>query len=124
MPQRSIVYDMKRKINRTKYFSRALNSLLKKRQILEEDFDDFQEELARNPEMGDIIPGTNGVRKVRLKSASRGKSGGSRVCYYDVTSRNEIYLLLIYAKNQQEDITAEDKKDFKELVNELRRNSR
>ena len=60
----------------------------------------------------------------RLKSASRGKSGWSRICYYDVISRNEIYLLLIYAKNQQEDITAEDKKDFKKLVNELRRNPR
>lgn len=115
---------MKRKITQTKYFSKALNSLLKKRQILEEDFDDFQEELARNPEMGDIIPGTSGVRKARLKSVSRGKSGGSRICYYDVISRNEIYLLLIYAKNQQEDITGEDKKDFKELVNALRRDSR
>lgn len=115
---------MKRKITQTKYFSKALNSLLKKRQILEEDFDDFQEGLAKNPEMGDIIPGTSGVRKARLKSASRGKSGGSRICYYDVTNRNEIYLLLIYAKNQQEDITDEDKKDFKELVNALRRDSR
>ncbi len=78
---------MKRKINQTKCFSKALNSLLKKRQILEEDFDDFQKELAKNPEMGDIVPGTNGVRKARLKSASRGKSGGSRVCYYDVTHK-------------------------------------
>jgi hypothetical protein len=58
---------------------------------------------------------------VRLKSASRGKSGGFRVCYYDVTRKNEIYLLMIYAKNQQENLTAEDKKDFKALVNILRR---
>lgn len=115
---------MKRKINQTKYFSKALNGLLKKRQVLKEDFDDFQEELAKNPEMGDIVPGTNGVRKARLKSASRGKSGGSRICYYDVTHRNEIYLLLIYAKNQQENLTSEDKKDFKELVIALRRDSR
>jgi hypothetical protein len=115
---------MKRKINQTRYFSKSLNSLLKKRQILEEDFDDFKEELAKNPEMGDIVSGTSGVRKTRLKSASRGKSGGSRICYYDINHRNEIYLLLIYAKNQQEDLTAEDKKDLKELVNALRKDSR
>lgn len=89
--------------------------------MLQEDFDDFKKQLAENPEMGDIIQGTSGVRKARLKSASRGKSGGSRICYYDVTSKNSIYLLLIYTKNQQEDITTDQKKVLKELVYRLRR---
>lgn len=114
----------RRKITQTLYFIKAINSLLKKRQLLQEDFDAFKAKLAENPEIGDIVPGTNGVRKARLKSASRGKSGGSRVCYYDITHKNEIYLLLIYPKNQQENLTAEDKKILKELVIELRRNSR
>jgi hypothetical protein len=60
------------------------------------------------------------VRKARLKSSSRGKSGGFRVCYYDVTQKGKIYLLLIYPKNVQEDLTPEDKKTLKELVNILR----
>ncbi|MBA3751777.1 hypothetical protein H0X06_03195 [Candidatus Dependentiae bacterium] len=46
---------MKRKIHQTNYFSKALTSLLKKRQLLKEDFDDFQEELANNQEMGDRV---------------------------------------------------------------------
>ncbi len=115
---------MKRKITQTQYFAKLINSLVKKRQVLQEDFDDFKKELAEHPDMGDMIPGTNGVRKARLKSASRGKSGGSRVCYYDITHRNEIYLLLIYLKNQQEDLTSDDKKILKELTTELRRNSK
>ena len=116
--------SMKRKIKQTIDFSKAIDSFLKKRQLLQQDFDLFEKELAENPDIGVLVPGTNGVRKVRLKSSSRGKSGGFRVCYYYVTHKYEIYLLLIYAKNQQENLTAEDKKDFKELVNVLRRNSR
>jgi len=115
---------MKRKIIQTKYFIKLINDLIKKRQILQEDFDDFKKELAEHPEMGDMIPGTNGVRKARLKSASRGKSGGSRVCYYDIDHKNEIFLLLIYLKNQQENLTSEEKKILKEIVIEIRRNSK
>lgn len=66
----------KRIITETKYFHKAITNLIKKGQILQEDFDNFTNELAKNPEMGDIVVGTNGVRKARLKSASHGKSGG------------------------------------------------
>jgi len=115
---------MKRKIIQTKYFNKLINNLINKRQILQEDFDNFKKELAEHPEMGDIISGTNGVRKVRLKSASRGKSGGSRICYYDIDHKNEIFLLLVYLKNQQENLTLEEKKILKEIVLEIRRNSK
>lgn len=114
---------MKRKITQTKYFIKLISNLIKKRQILQEDFDDFKKELAERPEMGDMIPGTGGVRKARLKSASRGKSGGSRVCYYDIDHKNEIFLLLVYLKNQQENLTSEEKKTLKEIVTEIQRNS-
>ncbi len=114
---------MKRKITQTKYFIELISNLVKKRQILQEDFDEFKKKLAEYPETGDVIPGINGVRKVRLKSASRGKSGGSRVCYYDIDHKNEIFLLLVYLKNQQENLTSEEKKILKEIVTEIRRNS-
>ena len=115
---------MKRKIIQTKYFIKLINNLIKKRQILQEDFDSFKKELAEYPEMGDMIPGTNGVRKARLKSASRGKSGGSRVCYYDINHKNELFLLLVYLKNEQENLTSEEKKILKEIVIEIRGSSK
>jgi mRNA-degrading endonuclease RelE of RelBE toxin-antitoxin system len=92
---------MKTKIIQSKQFSKTIDGLLKKRQLLLEDFNDFQRKLVEFPEVGDIITGTGGVRKTRLKSASSGKSGGFRICYYFLTQDNELFLLLIYAKNVQ-----------------------
>lgn len=113
--------NIKRKIIQLTQFSKAIDGLLKKRQLLSEDFNSFQKELAENPEIGDVVPGTGGIRKARLKSAGRGKSGGFRVCYYDIISDNEIFLILIYAKNKQEDLTPEQKKSLKEVVTIIRR---
>ncbi len=71
---------MKRKVVQLTQFSKSVDNLLKKRLLLLEDFDAFQKELTDNPEKGDMIIGTGGVRKARLKSSSQGKSGGFRVC--------------------------------------------
>jgi mRNA-degrading endonuclease RelE of RelBE toxin-antitoxin system len=111
---------MNRKIAATKIFSKSVERLIKNNQLTKRDFDDFKNTLSENPEMGDIVVGTGGVRKVRLKSASRGKSGGFRVCYYDVTQDNVVILLLIYAKNVEEDVSAQDKKYFKETVKDIK----
>lgn len=73
--------------------------------------------------MGEVVPGTSGVRKIRLKSSSCGKSGGFRICYYDITQNNKIILILIYAKNVQENLTMEQKKSLREIVSIIRRNA-
>ena len=112
---------MKRKIFQTKNFSKTVDNLLKKRLLKSDNFHTFQRELAENPEVGDIIPGTGGIRKTKLKSATKGKSGGFRICYYYLVVNEEIYLLLIYAKNIQENLTIEEKKILKEFVNTLKK---
>lgn len=111
---------MNREIIETKNFTKTISSLLKKRQLLNEDYADFKRELAEHPDSGDIVPGTGGIRKARLKSASRGKSGGFRVCYYDISHKDRIYLIAIYPKNEQENISMEDKKALKGLVGILK----
>lgn len=111
---------MKRRITETRLFSRELNDLLKKRKVSRKDFEDFKKVLIANPSEGDIVAGTGGVRKTRLKSTSKGKRGGFRVCYYDVSEEGEIFLLLIYPKNIQEDLTPEEKKMLKEITKELK----
>src|SRR5262245_3702216 len=93
-----------------KNFTKNLEYLLKKRQLLPDDFEKFKKELAKHPDMGDLISGAGGVRKTRLKSASSGKSGGFRVCHYHLAKKDRIYLLQIYPKNVQEDLTMEEKK--------------
>lgn len=111
---------MIRSIIETKNFSKALDSFLKKRQLLQSDYKEFKKELSANPERGDLIIGTGGVRKIRLKSSSKGKSGGFRVCYYYLHQDEEIYLMLIYGKNEQENLTTEEKKSLKAFVNVIK----
>jgi hypothetical protein len=59
-----------------------------------------------------VITGTGGIRKARLKSASKGKSHGFRVCYLDIEDKLILFLLFIYAKNEQEDLSQEEKREL------------
>lgn len=72
--------------------------------------------LAHNPAEGDIIPGTGGLRKLRWSLAGRGKRGGSRVIYYYHHPENLVLLLSAYAKSQQEDVDAAEKKAIKAAI--------
>lgn len=66
--------------------------------------------LAHNPEAGDVIPGTGGVRKLRWARAGSGKRGGARVVYFYYRPDCPLYLLLAYAKAQATDLSADEKK--------------
>lgn len=66
--------------------------------------------LAHNPEDGDIIRGTGGVRKLRWGKAGVGKRGGARVIYFYYRQDCPLYLLLAYAKAQASDLSTDEKK--------------
>ena len=66
--------------------------------------------LALNPEDGDVIPGTGGVRKLRWGKTGVGKRGGVRVIYFYYRPDCPLYLLLAYAKAQASDLSADEKK--------------
>ena len=66
--------------------------------------------LASDPEAGDEIVGTGGVRKVRYGAKGKGKSGGVRVIYYFYDQDMPIYALLVYGKNERADLTAKQRK--------------
>ncbi len=74
--------------------------------------------LARNPDAGDIIPGTAGVRKFRWRRLGLGKRGGARVIYYYHDDTMPLLLLLAYSKSAVADITAEQKRRIAALVND------
>ena len=107
---------MKRKIIEPRALARMIDDLISERKILKEDLEALKKELIENPESGDIIPRTGGVRKIRLKSATKGKRGGFRVCYFDDPRREELFLLKIYGKNEKEDLSATEKKSLKEFT--------
>jgi mRNA-degrading endonuclease RelE of RelBE toxin-antitoxin system len=70
----------------------------------------FVDFIARNPEAGDVIPETGGVRKVRWTRQGSGKRGGVRVVYFYHNAATPIFLLMVYAKAMREDVAPDAKK--------------
>ena len=93
-----------------------LQGFSKRRQLLlpDDEFRAFQELLIQDPTAGDIIAGTGSFRKIRWN-----RSGGIRIIYYNVTRNGRIYLALIYPKNEQDDLTEEQRKALKLLSEKL-----
>ena len=86
-----------------------------------DDRAEFVDFIARNPESGDVIPGTGGVRKIRWARPGGGKRGGARVIYFYVHADAPIYLLMAYAKAKREDMTPTEKKAVSALTATLKR---
>jgi hypothetical protein len=81
---------------------------------------EFVDFVASNPEAGDVIPDTGGVRKVRWGRQGSGKRGGVRVIYFFYNENAPIYLLMVYAKAEREDLSPEGKRAVKKLTAELK----
>lgn len=77
--------------------------------------------LLKDPQMGDVIEGTGGARKLRIQLEGRGKRGGGRVIYLDVFEQENLYLLFAYPKNVQEDLTPEQKKAIRNMIEAIRK---
>lgn len=74
--------------------------------------------LVADPEAGKVIPGTGGVRKLRLGATGRGKRGGVRVIYYYRASIGRI-LITVYAKNVKDELSMSEKHELKRLTTAL-----
>ncbi|HEX8361895.1 MAG TPA: hypothetical protein VF613_17380 [Longimicrobium sp.] len=88
----------------TTAFSRRVADLLS-----DDEYRALQVKLRHTPEMGRVIVGAGGARKVRWALRGGGKSGGVRVIYYHAVSREIILMLLIYAKSDQDGLTGAQK---------------
>lgn len=106
------------KLVRTTRYEKGLKRL-RKLGAIDDDFDQAERDIASNPEIGDVIAGTGGLRKMRFGYGGAGKSGGARTIYYAVTEDEVTYLLTAYAKVDKKDLTADERKMFKALLKEL-----
>lgn len=84
--------------------------------MTDEKYSELQETLSKNPELGDIISGSGGIRKVRWGLEGRGKRGGVRIIYYWKVKEDQILFLLAYPKNVQDDLTNDQLKQLKNIV--------
>jgi hypothetical protein len=108
---------MKRLFKETPIFTKKLElyddtSLLKS----------IQDAILENPLIGNTIAGTGGIKKFRMPDLSRGKGkrGGLRVIYLDLPEKEITYLLYVYGKDEADDLTNDEKKAFKALVEKIK----
>ena len=107
------VYFMHLVFFETPIFSRLLGNYLS-----DESYRELQRALMDNPELGDVMPGTGGLRKVRWHDTRRGKGkrGGLRIIYYYLMSDRQIWLLTLYGKDEAADLNADEKRALKKAI--------
>jgi len=97
----------------TQVFTKRVQALL-----TDEEYRDFQNFLAEHPDIGNIIQGSGGLRKVRWAAKGHGKRGGARVIYYWAVEKDRLFMLFIFAKNERADLSAAQIKALRRIVEE------
>ncbi|MDF1499324.1 MAG: type II toxin-antitoxin system RelE/ParE family toxin [Anaerolineales bacterium] len=95
----------------TSIFTRQVENLLQ-----DEEYRKLQAALIGKPDLGQLIKGSGGLRKVRWGLPGRGKSGGVRVIYYWVVDEDQLFMLFMYIKSEQEDLAPAQMKVLKKIV--------
>ena len=84
----------------------------------DEGFRGLQQSMLKNPEAGDVIEGTGGLRKLRHGDPRRGKGkrGGLRVIYYWWDGGRQFWLYTLYDKDEMENLSADEKKVLRGML--------
>ena len=97
----------------TPIFTRAIRELLG-----DEEYRLLQWGLVARPDLGALVPGGNGLRKLRWAGSGGGKRGGLRILYYWDRGASAVYLLYVYSKRDQEDLTRGQIATLAKLISE------
>lgn len=100
----------------TRAFTRRVTELLD-----DANYGRLQVYLAAYPEAGDVMEGTGGLRKIRVAMGCRGKSAGARVIYYYFVAQSQIAMLLIFSKNEQQNLTSDQRKVLATIMDNWKR---
>ena len=86
-------------------------SRLRSEYLSEESFQALQIALLEHPEVGDVMPGTGGLRKLRWEDKQRGKGkrGGLRIVYFHLAGHRQIWFFTLYSKGEVDDLSASEK---------------
>ena len=91
------------------------------RLLADKEYRVFQNTLMEAPNLGDLISGTGGARKIRVRVGNNGNSGGARAIYYFQTKKCQIWFLALYAKSDKDNIDQEEKNLIKLIVSQIKK---
>ena len=77
-----------------------------------------------DPQCGVVIPGSGGVRKLRVGASGRGKRGGARVIYLFGGDAVPVFLLAVFAKNEKSDLSPAERNSLGKITAEMLRTYR
>ncbi len=97
----------------TSVFTKRIDELLS-----DDEFRLLQTSLVLQPDAGNIIRQSGGIRKLRWSVSGRGKRGGIRIIYYYVKDNEKIFLLYAYSKNETDDLTSKQINILKSIIDE------
>lgn len=93
---------------------------LKRLDVSNDEVAALEGSIAANPTIGDVIPGLSGIRKMRFKLGNKGKRGGGRAIYFLLVADDLAFMLFAYAKNEQEDLTKDQKRAALGFLKEIK----
>ena len=92
--------------------------------LTDDDLILLEDYLSENPDSGNVIQGTGGLRKLRWALPNTSKSGGARILYLDIVVKEKIYMIDLFTKSEKENLTKAEKNNMKKLVTELKGENR
>ncbi|MCF7953487.1 MAG: type II toxin-antitoxin system RelE/ParE family toxin [Spirochaetales bacterium] len=92
--------------------------------LTDEHLKELEVLLCEHPDMGALIAGTGGLRKLRWALPGKGKSGSIRVLYIDFAHYEQIYMVTCFKKKNKENLTQDEKNQIKSMINKIKANLR
>jgi hypothetical protein len=89
--------------------------------LSDEDRRRLENEIITNPQIGTVMRGAGGLRKMRFAFVEKGKSGSGRILYVDFVVFECVYLITAYPKNQKENITPREREIYKKIIEQTRK---
>jgi len=87
--------------------------------LTDEDLRDLENMLLENPKLGPVMQGTGRLRKMRFSYGNRGKSHCARVCYVDFEIHGKMFFIMVFAKNEMENLNKAERNSIKQFIDRL-----
>lgn len=82
----------------------------------DEEYRLLQSALIQRPDIGQVIPHSGGLRKMRWTLREKGKRGGTRIIYFWAISKEQLLMLFMYAKNQTDDLSGDQIRQLESII--------